>query len=99
MFIKSLISSPRHGEMFTLGEHTVMGLAWSRTGAVSRVELSDDFGETWRLAELGGLNHRHVWRQWAAPWTPAAAGYHTLMARAADDVGNVQPMVAANPRA
>jgi DMSO/TMAO reductase YedYZ molybdopterin-dependent catalytic subunit len=50
MFVKSLISSPRHGEVFPLKEHKVMGLAWSGTGAVDRVELSDDFGETWRPA-------------------------------------------------
>lgn len=92
MLVKSLISSPRHGKVFSLQEHQVMGLAWSGAGAVTRVELSDDFGETWRQAQLGALNQTHAWRQWAASWTPAATGHHTLMARAADDAGNVQPM-------
>ena len=91
MFVKSLISQPRHGEVYSTGSHRVGGLAWSGEAPIAGVELSDD-GETWRPAQLGGLSHRHAWRQWRVDWEPSAPGHHTLIARARDEAGNRQPM-------
>ena len=96
--VKSLISRPRHGEVYGLDEQQVAGLAWSGHGTVTRLDLSDDHGETWRPADLAGLQHRYTWRQWHASWAPRSTGHHTLIARAQDETGNVQPMKAAwNP--
>lgn len=92
MFVKSLISQPRHGEVYSVGEHRVTGLAWSGEAQIAGVELSDDHGETWRPAQLGGLLHRHTWRQWSVEWQPASEGHYTLLARAEDEAGNWQPM-------
>ncbi len=92
MVVKSLISKPRHGEVFNLRIHQITGLAWSGEGAVTKVEVSDDFGESWRPAQLGGLNHQYAWQQWTMTWRPPYPGHHTLMARATDGTGNVQPM-------
>lgn len=92
MCVKSLIGRPRHGEPVDITEHQVIGLAWSGHGGIRRVELSDDFGETWQAARLGGLVHRYCWRHWSARWTPASSGHHTLMVRAEDEAGNLQPM-------
>jgi hypothetical protein len=39
---------------------------------------------------LSGVAHRYAWRRWELPWT-AAAGAHTIMARATDSLGRVQP--------
>ena len=91
MFVKSMISRPRHGEVETTGEHQVTGLAWSGEGKITRVLFSDDQGETWQTALLGGLQHPYAWRQWSASWTPRSPGHHTLLARAEDEAGNVQP--------
>ena len=92
MVVKSLISSPRHGQFFDARPHQVTGLAWSGAGSVTQVEVSDDFGESWRPAQLGGLNHQYAWQQWGITWHPKSPGHHTLMARATDETGSVQPM-------
>ena len=92
VFVKSLISRPRHGEVYGLVENQVTGLAWSGHGRISRVNVSDDHGETWRPALLGGLQQSYTWRQWSISWTPGSVGHHTLIARAQDEAGNVQPM-------
>ena len=57
MKIKSLFSKPRHGEICNYGENKITGLAWSGTGKVERVEISDDFGKTWSVAQLSDLSH------------------------------------------
>lgn len=92
MVVKSLISSPRHGQFFDVRPHQITGLAWSGEGEVTKVEISDDFGESWRSAQLGGLNHEYAWQQWAVTWQPQSPGHHTLMARATDASGSIQPM-------
>ena len=92
MLVKSLFSKPRHGQAFEQSRLQIAGLAWSGFGEIDSVEISQDFGETWEPAELGGLAHKYTWRQWNAGWTPAGTGHHTLMVRARDALGNVQPM-------
>jgi sulfite oxidase len=76
------------------GPGIVRGAAW--TGDKSRVtgvDVSVDRGRTWRRARLTGPSTPYGWRLWEFPWTPAAPGYHTLMARARDSQGDVQPAV------
>jgi sulfite oxidase len=92
MVVKSLITSPRHGQIFDVRPHQITGLAWSGEGAVTKVEISDDFGQNWRPAKLGGLNLQYAWQQWATTWQPQYPGHHTLMARATDASGSIQPM-------
>ena len=92
MLVKSLFSRPRHGQVFERSPLQVAGLAWSGLGEIDSVEISQDFGDTWEPAELGGLAQRYTWRQWNARWTPPGNGHHTLMVRARDALGNVQPM-------
>ena len=92
MLVKSLFTRPRHGQVFEPSAQEVAGLAWSGTARVAAVEISDDFGETWKTAKLTGMAHEHTWQQWTAEWTPRGSGHHTLMVRARDEDGNVQPM-------
>ncbi len=70
----------------------VHGAAWSGTGEITRVELSVDSGHTWQDAKLLGEAVKNAWRLWEYEWrTPANAGRHTLVARATDSRGFVQP--------
>ena len=92
IFVKSIIGWPRHGEVLTLQEYPVTGLAWSGDGRVTCVELSHDAGATWRPARLEGPDHPHSWRPWTYHWDPSAPGHYTLMARATDEKGNSQPL-------
>ena len=92
MKIKSLFSKPRHGEICNYGENKITGLAWSGTGKVERVEISDDFGKTWSVAQLSDLSHEYTWQQWTFKWEANKKGHNTLMVRAGDDKGNIQPL-------
>ena len=70
---------------------TVHGYAWSGQALVARVELSVDGGATWRETMLGPADSPAAWREWTVEWTPLA-GRHTLLARATDRSGDMQPV-------
>jgi len=60
---------------------TISGTATDSGGRVGAVEISVDGGATWHPA--GGRG------SWSYRWTPAGPGETTLLARAADDSGNL----------
>jgi hypothetical protein len=72
----------------------VAGKAWAGERDIARVELSFDEGRTWRRAELNPAGDRYAWRTFSFAYTPPRAGYTTVLARAADDAGNLQPAIA-----
>lgn len=68
------------------------GRAWSGYGPVTRVEVTTDGGTTWAEAALEPeAGPPWVWRRWWYEWD-AAPGRHTLLARATDATGRVQPL-------
>ena len=69
----------------------IRGFAFSGAPDISRVEVSDDRGATWRDATLGADHEPYAWRLWSFPWTPASPGRSTLTVRATDSAGAVQP--------
>jgi sulfite oxidase len=71
----------------------VRGRAWVGEGAIERVEVSIDEGKTWRRAELARAGDRYAWRTFTYEHRAERPGYLTLLARAWDDRGNVQPAV------
>ena len=70
------------------------GFAFSGAPGISKVELSDDDGKTWRAATLDPRSAPHSWRLWTFRWTPRRAGSRRLFARATDSRGAVQPRTA-----
>ena len=72
------------------GEVTLTGKAWAGRLGVSKVEVSEDDGLSWRAAELGAQVGRFAWRNWAYRWD-AKPGRRFLLARATDEAGNTQP--------
>jgi len=91
MVVKSLIASPTNGDQVGRGPVTVQGVAWSGEASVSTVELSFDDGKTWEQARLVGEDEPYAWRQWQFLWKPAAGGAVTILCRATDAAGQVQP--------
>lgn len=89
--VKSLIASPRHGEVVPPGNCTIRGFAWSGEGEVNRVEVSADGGRTWENASLLGQADPRAWRQWELVWQASHSGHYVMMARATDSAGNTQP--------
>jgi hypothetical protein len=93
--VKSVISFPVDGASLEPGKRVlVRGTAWSGdSGPVTAVDVSVDRGRTWRAATLAGKATEFGWRLWEFPWTPAVPGHYTVLARARDASGDVQPLV------
>ena len=90
--VKSLIVQPGAGETIPPGEYRVRGYAWSGHADVASVEVSTDWGKTWRAANLLEPHGRYAWRQWEFVWQPRTPGRMILMARATDSAGDTQPL-------
>ena len=94
MPVKSYITSPGEGERIGLKGLTLRGIAWAGEQKVERVEVSCDGGRRWKDAQLSAKNLPFAWRLWSLEWTPAQTGYFTILSRATDSAGNVQPITA-----
>ena len=90
--IKSVIGSPAEGDVIQMGGVCVKGTAWSGGERISAVDVSCDGGDSWERAEVFGPSERYAWQHWRYCWSPPAPGEYTLMSRAVDACGNVQPM-------
>jgi sulfite oxidase len=90
MFVKSNITTaPKKAR---IGHAvTVSGFAFSGAPDVVQVEVSDDDGSTWNEAALDPRPEPYAWRRWSLAWTPAKSGMATLLVRATDSRGDVQP--------
>ena len=93
MPVKSSITAPEDQAKLPLGPVTIRGFAWAGEEAVDRVEVSTDGGSRWQPAALTGQKLPFAWRLWTLDWNPAAPGYYTILARATDSAGRVQPIV------
>jgi sulfite oxidase len=97
--VKSVITMPAPGARFKAGDKlSIAGKAWAGDNAVTKVEISLDEGVTWKQATLAKPGDKYAWRVFTFSAQPKRQGYVTIVARATDSKGNVQPIVAAwNP--
>lgn len=91
MPVKSLIAAPVGGETVAKGPVMIRGVAWSGEAPVVKVEVSSDEGNTWEAARLIGEAIPYGWRQWQYMWHPRTIGAATIVCRATDARGAVQP--------
>ena len=89
--LKCIITQPLANEKLPTGAVVVLGAAYGGEAAVESVEVSVDGGQTWRQATFTGPNELYAWRQWQYIWDARAPGSYTLMARATDINGHMQP--------
>jgi hypothetical protein len=61
---------------------------------VKQVDLSIDFGATWRPARLAAQNNPYDWQRWTASVRLPSDGYYEIWSRATDSRGVAQPHVA-----
>jgi sulfite oxidase len=92
--LKSIITQPENGDEVNAGVVTVLGAAYAGESDVKRIEISTDNGATWAAAEFIGPHEPYAWRQWQYLWQVEKKGAYTLLARATDAEGNLQPMQA-----
>ena len=83
---ESEILSPAAGAVVERGAPiTISGTATDPgVGVLAAVEISTDGGATWRPAS--GKN------TWSFSWTPTSVGSTTIVSRAVDDSGNIEPL-------
>ncbi len=93
MPVKSSITAPEDQSRLPAGAVTIRGIAWAGEEAIERVEVSTDGGSRWRDAQLSQPKLNFAWRLWTLDWTPAQPGYYTILSRATDSAGRVQPIV------
>jgi hypothetical protein len=98
MPVKSSLTSPEDGGKLKMAAHTIRGFAWAGENAIERVDVSTDGGSRWQPAQLSAQKLPFAWRLFTLSWTPKKPGYYTILSRATDTAGNVQPIVSAwNP--
>jgi sulfite dehydrogenase (cytochrome) subunit A len=91
MVVNSIMTNVSNGMWATRGQaFQVKGVAWDGGYGISRVEVSQDGGQSWRSATLGQDYGRFSFRQWTYMVTPAQRGPLTVMARASNRVGATQ---------
>jgi DMSO/TMAO reductase YedYZ molybdopterin-dependent catalytic subunit len=91
--IKSVIAAPVDDSRVLPGKPVrIHGVAWGGESPVASVDVSVDNGRTWQRAKLGADQAQYGWRLWEISWTPAQAAYYTVLARATDERGRVQPL-------
>ena len=98
MPVKSTITAPEDQSKAAMGTLAIRGFAWAGEEAIERVEISTDGGSKWRDAELASPKLHFAWRLFHLDWKPAEPGYYTILSRATDSAGRVQPFIPAwNP--
>jgi DMSO/TMAO reductase YedYZ molybdopterin-dependent catalytic subunit len=89
--VKSLIAAPSNGAKLKPGSQLLQGVAWAGEADVTRVDISTDGGASWNPARLGKDQVKYAWRLWSYAWKPARSGDYTILSRATDVQGRVQP--------
>lgn len=92
--IKSIITNPAPNATFKQGKPVlVAGHAWVAEADIDRVEVSFDEGRTWQNAQLNAKAAKYAWQTFSYAYNPRGPGYVTVLARATDSNGNMQPIV------
>jgi len=92
--VKSIIATPTDASRLKSHKVHVMGAAWAGEADIAKVEVSSDSGASWVTAKLGSDQAKYAWRLWSLQWKAPKPGEYTLLSRATDTQGRVQPETA-----
>ena len=87
--LKSVVARVRK----TAGAHAIMGFVLNDGTPLRSVEVKVDEGP-WQRATLDPQNTQYSWKLFSYRWEGATPGEHTIVSRATDANGVVQPTVA-----
>ncbi|HIP26623.1 MAG TPA: molybdopterin containing oxidoreductase [Flavobacteriaceae bacterium] len=94
MPVKSLITYPRSGAILKEGEILkINGHAWAGDLEVVKMEVSIDFGATWKTCKVEKPVNRLAWQHFSANISFPKKGYYEVWAKATDNQGTSQPML------
>lgn len=69
----------------------IVGIAFAGDKGISKVEISTDGGKSWQIARMKEPLSKNTWVLWAYEWNPPAEGRYSIIVRATDGMGKVQP--------
>jgi DMSO/TMAO reductase YedYZ molybdopterin-dependent catalytic subunit len=96
MPVRSIITNPGNGAKFAAGTKAInlRGASWAGDNTVQRVDVSIDFGQSWRPANMQPAKNKYDWQRWTASVNLPSDGYYEVWTRATDSTGKIQPHVA-----
>lgn len=96
MPVRGIITNPANGTKLPAGTRklALRGAAWDGHDGISRVDVSIDFGATWRPAKAAAPRNKYDWRRWTAEVVLPSDGYYEIWVRASDTKGRAQPHIA-----
>ena len=98
MPVRSIITSPMNGTSYgkDVREVKLRGAAWAGDLTVRRVDVSIDYGASWRPAQLSAPKNPYDWQRWTVTVKLPGEGYYEIWTRATDSRGVMQPHAAGN---
>jgi DMSO/TMAO reductase YedYZ molybdopterin-dependent catalytic subunit len=90
--VKSAIAFPDQDARLLAGRQRIWGFAWGGEALLRRVLISTDAGRNWQPARLESPPGAFRWARWSMEWN-ALPGAYTLVSRAEDNTGQLQPLV------
>jgi len=92
MDVRSLFVSPEPGNIIAVGKATdIQGLAFDGGDGITKVEMSEDSGKTWKPAKLDADIGKYAWRRWHYSFTPAEKRTYVFWVKATNSKGLTQP--------
>lgn len=97
--VRSFITNMHIDEQIKMGQSKALkGIAFDGGSGIKQVEISDDGGLNWQLANLGKDLGKYSFREWQFSYKPSKKGETQLMVRATGNDGESQPLTASwNP--
>lgn len=98
MPVRSVITFPADGTRLAAGTRKLdlRGQAWAGEADIKTVDISTDYGVTWKAAKVDAAPNKYAWQRFTAAVDLPTAGYYEVWAKATDSKGVTQPFVAGN---
>ncbi len=98
MPVRSVITFPADGTRLPSGSRKIelRGQAWSGDGDIKSVDISTDYGTTWKTAAVKAPANKFAWQRFTASIDVPSSGYYEVWSKATDSKGVTQPFTAAN---
>ena len=96
MPVRAVISFPADGAKLASKKLDLRGHAWAGENEVKTVDISTDYGVTWKPAKVDAPPNKYAWQRFTASVDLPSAGYYEVWAKATDAKGVTQPFVAGN---
>jgi sulfite oxidase len=96
MPVRSVITFPADGAKLSSRKVELRGHAWAGDHEVKSVDISIDYGLTWKPAKVNAPANKFAWQRFTATVDLPSTGYYEVWSRATDASGKTQPFAAAN---